>query len=117
MPIEIVIPRLGWSMEEATFIGWLKKHGEFIKAGEPLFTLESEKASQDVESTDDGFLDMTKAPAAGATVRAGQVIGLLFSESEKSGNAIAVQKQPAAAERNPGGSSSIDSATFESGRP
>ena len=48
MPIEITIPRLGWSMEEGVFVGWLKQDGDFVKAGEPLFTLENEKASQDV---------------------------------------------------------------------
>jgi len=41
MPIEITIPRLGWSMEEANFVHWLKQDGEPVKSGEPLFTLES----------------------------------------------------------------------------
>ena len=41
MTVEITIPRLGWSMEEGNFIGWLKKDGEPIKIGEPLFTLEN----------------------------------------------------------------------------
>src|SRR6266550_4621135 len=56
MPIEITIPRLGWSMEEATFVNWLKKDGEPVKSGQPLFTLENEKATQDVEASDGGIL-------------------------------------------------------------
>jgi len=41
MPIEILIPRLGWAMEEGNFVGWLKKHGEPVKTGDLLLTLEN----------------------------------------------------------------------------
>jgi pyruvate dehydrogenase E2 component (dihydrolipoamide acetyltransferase) len=83
MPIEIKIPRLGWSMEEGIFSGWLKKDGEPVKSGEPLFTLEGEKSSQDIESTDSGLLLIPKdSPQAGATVKVGQVIGHLVGQNE-----------------------------------
>ena len=83
MPIQVTIPRLGWSMEEGTFTGWLKKEGEAVKAGEPLFTMESEKASQDVESTDSGILKLQPdSPKSGDIVKVGQPIALLFGEKE-----------------------------------
>ena len=41
MPIEITIPRLGWNMDEGVFVAWLKNDGEPVKAGEPIFSLES----------------------------------------------------------------------------
>lgn len=83
MPIEIQIPRLGWSMEEGVFSGWLKRDGDLVKSGEPLFTLEGEKSAQDVESTDTGKLQIPKdAPQAGQTVKVGQVIGYLIGENE-----------------------------------
>ena len=83
MPIEITIPRLGWSMEEGVFVGWLRQDGDFVKAGEPLFTLESEKASQDVESTDSGILKIPPdAPKSGATVKVGCRLGYLVAEGE-----------------------------------
>lgn len=83
MPIEITIPRLGWSMDEGNFVGWLKKEGELVKNGEPLFTLESEKAAQDVEATDSGVLRIPKdAPQPGAVVKVGQLIGYLLAENE-----------------------------------
>jgi pyruvate dehydrogenase E2 component (dihydrolipoamide acetyltransferase) len=83
MPIEIKIPRLGWSMEEGIFSSWVKKNGDPVKSGEPLFTLESEKSSQDIESTDAGTLHIPKdSPQAGATVKVGQVIGYLVGENE-----------------------------------
>ncbi len=58
MAIEITIPRLGWSMEEGVFAGWLKHDGEPVRAGDPLFSLEGEKATQDVEAIDDGTLSI-----------------------------------------------------------
>ena len=54
MAIEITIPRLGWNMEEGIFVGWLKQDGDPVGAGDPLFSLEGEKATQDVEAIDDG---------------------------------------------------------------
>ena len=56
MASEVTIPRLGWNMEEGTFIGWLKRDGEPVAAGEPLFSLEGDKATQDVESLEAGIL-------------------------------------------------------------
>ncbi len=61
MAIEIKIPRLGWSMDEGIFAGWLKHDGEPIRAGDPLFSLEGEKATQDVEAIDDGTLSIPRA--------------------------------------------------------
>ena len=31
MPIEILVPRLGWSMEEGAFVAWLKREGDFVR--------------------------------------------------------------------------------------
>src|SRR6266550_25793 len=85
MPIEITIPRLGWSMEEGNFVNWLKKDGEAEKSGEPLFTLENEKATQDVEAIDNGILRISaNDPKPGQIVKVGQVIGHLFQENESS---------------------------------
>jgi len=83
MPIEITIPRLGWSMEEANFVHWLKQNGEPVRSGEPLFTLESEKATQDIEAIDSGILRIRgNGPKAGDVVKVGQVIGDLTGENE-----------------------------------
>jgi pyruvate dehydrogenase E2 component (dihydrolipoamide acetyltransferase) len=77
----ITIPRLGWSMEEGVFAGWLKRDGDAVAAGEPLFSLEGEKATQDVESTDSGVLRIpADAPQTGDTVAVGAVIGYLVAD-------------------------------------
>ncbi len=83
MPIEIIVPRLGWSMDEATFAGWLKRDGEAVREGDLLFTLESDKATQDVETFDAGILRLPPdAPQSGDVVQVRQVIGYLCGQNE-----------------------------------
>ena len=83
MPIEIQLPRLGWSMEEGKFLGWLKQDGDLIKVGDPLFTLESDKAAQEVESIDSGILSIpVNGPQLGQVINVGHVLGYLLAEGE-----------------------------------
>lgn len=83
MANEITVPRLGWTMEEGTFVGWLKRSGEQVRAGDPLFTLEGEKATQDVEATESGVLHIAVfAPSSGGVVKVGAVLGYLLAEGE-----------------------------------
>ena len=68
-------------MEEGTFIGWLKNNGDLVQAGEPLFTLEGEKATQDIEATEGGILQLSDdGPKPGDTVKVGAVLALLLEE-------------------------------------
>ena len=70
-------------MEEGKFLSWLKQDGEPVKEGDPLFTLESDKAAQEVESTDGGILSIpTNGPQPGETVKVGQILGYLLAEGE-----------------------------------
>src|SRR4051794_3358860 len=79
----ITVPRLGWSMEQGTFLGWKKKDGDFVRAGEVLFELEGEKAAQEVESLDSGILRIpANAPREGALVPVGVLLGYLVAEGE-----------------------------------
>lgn len=83
MPIEITVPRLGWSMETGAFGAWLKRDGDVVRAGEPLFSLEGDKALQDVESIDSGILRIgAEGPKPGDVVRVGQVLGYLVEPGE-----------------------------------
>lgn len=83
MPVPVTIPRLGWSMDEGTFVGWLKQDGDAVKAGEPLFELEGEKSLQQVESIDAGILRIApECPAAGAVVPVGTLLGYLLAPGE-----------------------------------
>src|SRR5579872_4285472 len=83
MAIEIVVPRLGWSMDEGTFGEWLKRDGEFVERGQALFVLEGEKSAQDIESFDEGILRIpADAPQSGDTVKVGQVLAFLVQDGE-----------------------------------
>lgn len=83
MAIPITIPRLGWNMEEGTFAGWLKPDGAAIQAGEPLFSLESEKATEDIECLDAGILRIApEGPKVGDVLAVGVVIAYLVKEGE-----------------------------------
>src|SRR5579872_5922842 len=83
MAIEIVVPRLGWSMDEGTFGEWLKRDGEFVERGQALFVLEGEKSAQDIESFDAGILRIPPgAPQPGDTVKVGQVLAVLCEKDE-----------------------------------
>src|SRR4051794_33988340 len=84
MPIEVIIPRLGWSMEEGKFVAWLKQDGEFVQAGEALFSIEGDKAVQEIESIDRGILHISPtAPAPGEAIHVGDLLGYLLSPGEE----------------------------------
>ncbi|HWE39001.1 MAG TPA: dihydrolipoamide acetyltransferase family protein [Isosphaeraceae bacterium] len=83
MPVAIHIPRLGWNMEEGIFLGWLRRDGEAVRAGEPLFSLEGEKAAQEIEAVEDGIVWIDpNGPAPGAVVPVGAAIGALLRAGE-----------------------------------
>lgn len=84
MATEITIPRLGWSMEEGTFVEWLKQDGEVVTVGEPLFALESDKALQEIEAVDVGILYITPhGPKPGDVVSVGAVVGYILQDQEQ----------------------------------
>jgi nucleoside-diphosphate-sugar epimerase len=84
MPIEIIVPRLGWSMEEGAFVAWLKKDGEFVRAGEALFSIEGDKAVQEIESIDSGILRIAaNGPKPGDSIRVGDVLGYLVAATDE----------------------------------
>ncbi len=83
MAIEITIPRLGWSMDEGIFVQWLKNDGDMITAGDMLFVIEGDKATQEIESFDSGVLCIPEGVAVeGDVVQVRQVIGFLLAEGE-----------------------------------
>lgn len=95
MAIAITIPRLGWTMEQGVFAGWFKQDGDAVKIGDRLFSLESDKATDEVEALDGGVLRIPPdGPQPGATVRVGLVIGFLLQPGEAAAD---MQTPPAAA--------------------
>ena len=70
MAVEIVMPRLGWTMQEGTLVEWSKRHGEAIDVGEIVMLVESDKAVNEVEVFDAGTLHIpADSPPPGSTTR------------------------------------------------
>jgi pyruvate dehydrogenase E2 component (dihydrolipoamide acetyltransferase) len=76
MASEIRVPRLGWNMEQGVFLGWLKRDGEAVQEGEPLYTLEGDKSAQEIEAPATGLLRIApNGPQAGDTILVGTLLG------------------------------------------
>jgi pyruvate/2-oxoglutarate dehydrogenase complex dihydrolipoamide acyltransferase (E2) component len=73
MKIKLKLIRVGMNMTEATIAQWLKQPGEKFEKGEPLYSIETEKVTQDVEATSAGTLVEVLAPA-GAEVPVGSPV-------------------------------------------
>jgi pyruvate/2-oxoglutarate dehydrogenase complex dihydrolipoamide acyltransferase (E2) component len=54
--LALKIPRLSMNMEEATVRAWLVEPGQSFKKGDPLYSVETEKATSDIEAPSDGVL-------------------------------------------------------------
>ena len=95
MAIEVTLPRQGWSMEEAVFVEWFKKDGDEVKAGDPLFSVETDKAVQEIESLDAGILRLTpNSPKQGDTLCVADVLGYLVEAGEATPTAAPAAKPP-----------------------
>lgn len=75
MATEILLPKIGFSMNEGQLSEWLAKDGEQVSEGQPLFTLEADKSTNEVEAPASGTLRIAKA--AGETYEVGTVLGTI----------------------------------------
>lgn len=73
MATEIILPKLGFSMNEGLLSEWLVADGGQVTAGEPLFALESDKSTQEVEAPVSGTLKILKQ--TGETYEVGTILG------------------------------------------
>jgi len=78
---EVILPKFG-RMQEATLVEWLKKEGDRVEEGEPIFSIETDKASQEVKSDACGRLKEIRV-AAGNVAQVGDVVALLEVEEGK----------------------------------
>src|SRR5208282_5998706 len=73
MPIDIKVPSVGESITEGTLARWFKRDGEIVQADEPLFELETEKATTEIAALAAGTLHI--GVPEGQTVAIGAIIG------------------------------------------
>ncbi len=83
MAVEIIMPRFGWTMEEGLLAEWTKHDGEAVALGEVLFTVESDKALNEVESFETGVLRIPPdSPPAGSMVKVGALLAYIVQPGE-----------------------------------
>ncbi|HET7352790.1 MAG TPA: 2-oxo acid dehydrogenase subunit E2, partial [Gaiellaceae bacterium] len=80
MATEVILPRLGQGMESGTIVRWLKSEGEPVAKGEPLFELDTDKVTQEVEAEANGVL--LKIAVAEGEVPVGQTVAYIGDKGE-----------------------------------
>jgi pyruvate dehydrogenase E1 component beta subunit len=104
MPIQVLMPALSPTMEKGNLAKWLKKEGETIKSGDVIAEIETDKATMEVEATDEGTLGKILIPEGTADVAVNTPIATILADGESAadlGKASAPAKQEKAAESAP----------------
>jgi pyruvate dehydrogenase E1 component beta subunit len=100
MPIQVLMPALSPTMEKGNLSKWLKKEGESIKSGDVIAEIETDKATMEVEATDEGTLGKILIPEGTADVAVNTPIATILADGESAddaGKASAPVKQEKAA--------------------
>jgi pyruvate dehydrogenase E2 component (dihydrolipoamide acetyltransferase) len=102
---EVKLPRLGQGMESGTIVKWLKSEGEPVQKGEPLYELDTDKVTQEVEAEASGVL--LKISVAEGEVPVGGTIAFIGEQGEAlvvestDGDSTRAASAPAAPAREP----------------
>lgn len=71
--VEVVLPKIGMTMEEATVVRFCRQPGEAFRKGDPLYEIETDKISQEIEALADGVM-VAHAIDEGSDVRIGDPV-------------------------------------------
>ena len=75
MAVEILLPKIGFSMNEGQIAEWLAKDGDAVSEGQPLFSLEADKSTNEVEAPASGTLRIVGQ--VGETYEVGTILGYI----------------------------------------
>ncbi len=73
MSVEIILPKIGFAMNDAVLAEWLVADGGEVTEGAPLYSIESEKSTQEIDAPASGILKILKP--VGETYEVGTVLG------------------------------------------
>lgn len=96
MAIEILMPALSPTMEEGTLAKWLVKVGDEVKSGDVLAEIETDKATMEVETIDEGTIEALLFDAGTAGIKVNTPIALISGEGSVSAPPPKVEVAPAA---------------------
>src|ERR1019366_3620634 len=82
MPIEVLMPALSPTMEKGNLSKWVKAVGDRIKSGDIIAEIETDKATMEVEATDEGTLGKILVPEGTADVAVNTPIAMILSDGE-----------------------------------
>jgi pyruvate dehydrogenase E1 component beta subunit len=95
MPIQVLMPALSPTMEKGNLAKWLKKEGETIKSGDVIAEIETDKATMEVEATDEGTLGKILIPEGTADVAVNTPIATILSDGESAADLGKASAAPA----------------------
>jgi pyruvate dehydrogenase E1 component beta subunit len=101
MPIDVLMPALSPTMEKGNLAKWLKKEGDSVKSGDIIAEIETDKATMEVEATDEGTMGKILVPEGTADVAVNTPIAVILGDGESSSDIKAAPKKaeaPKAAE-------------------
>lgn len=87
MPIQVLMPALSPTMEKGNLSKWLKKEGETIKSGDVIAEIETDKATMEVEATDEGTLGKILIPEGTTDVAVNTPIATILADGESASDA------------------------------
>ena len=97
MSIDIQMPALSPTMEEGTLSKWLIKEGDTVASGDILAEIETDKATMEVESIDEGIVGKILIAEGSENVKVGTVILQLLEDGESAADLGAPNASPAPA--------------------
>ena len=116
MPIPVLMPALSPTMEKGNLAKWVKRQGDKVKSGDIIAEIETDKATMEVEATDEGTLGQILVPEGTADVAVNTPIAVILSEGEDSAalnnfHAVAQPAQQQPAQQQKGAESAPPAAT------
>lgn len=97
MPIQVLMPALSPTMEKGNLSKWLKKEGEAIKSGDVIAEIETDKATMEVEATDEGTLGKILIPEGTEDVAVNTPIATILADGESAADLGKAAPAPKAA--------------------
>lgn len=97
MPVPVQMPALSPTMEEGTLSKWFVGEGDSVAAGDPIFEIETDKATMEVEAIEDGTLARIIVPGGTEHVKVNDTVGMMLAEGEDEGaldEAVASKSAP-----------------------
>src|SRR6476660_3330156 len=82
MPTEVLMPALSPTMEKGNLAKWLKKEGDPVRSGDVIAEIETDKATMEVEASDEGTLGKILVPEGAVDIAVNTPIAVILGEGE-----------------------------------